>query len=83
MFVIFGTKIKRKTLATKREHCLGCVITTEHELVDTSKWLTLFLIPIVSYKNEFYIRCKACGRDDHVSESRSRSFKRNSKIMEK
>ncbi len=83
MFVIFGTRIKSKIIAAKRDSCLGCNKPTEHELEETSKWLTLFLLPVVSYKSEFIVRCKACGLDNNVSETRSRSFQRNAKLLEK
>lgn len=62
MFVLFGfghTKVK-KVGETKVSKCSNCSNTRAFDIVERSKWFTLFFIPVFPYSKEKAIVCPVC-----------------------
>lgn len=62
MFVLFGfghTKVK-KVGETKINKCSNCSNEKPFDIVERSKWFTLFFIPVFPYSKEKAIVCPVC-----------------------
>jgi len=84
MFVIFGfghTKVK-KVGETKPGKCAHCNNVNKFDIVERSKWFTLFFLPVFPYSKEKAIVCPVCksGRKLEQNEDKSMASEQESKI---
>lgn len=69
MFIIWGfgkTTMKRYGEMLPKD-CFRCYNKTERELVKVTTWFTLFFIPLIPYRREYYLVCPVCQAADQLS----------------
>lgn len=62
MIIIFGSKVRYKTLATGQFYCPQCKTTRDYELRHARNWFSVYFIPIIPL-NEVgqFVTCRTCG----------------------
>ncbi|MEA5018658.1 MAG: zinc ribbon domain-containing protein [Erysipelotrichaceae bacterium] len=59
--IIWGWRKTRKILLkVDEQECSNCHNTNQFDLVRLTSWFTLFFIPIIPYKREYFIACPIC-----------------------
>ncbi len=68
MFFLFGIKpVIKKIGITKKYRCTRCSNVTNWEVYESRSWFTLFFIPLIPMKTEYYERCSVCGGYNQLS----------------
>ena len=64
MFVIWGSRTKKKVLGTTQERyaCANCRNASEYQVIRVMRWFTLFWIPIFPFSTKYYVMCPVCDR---------------------
>jgi DNA-directed RNA polymerase subunit RPC12/RpoP len=74
MLIIFGSRGKGHVLRQELRPCSVCQRSTVHVVAETSRWFTLFFIPIFPFSRSYLRQCAVCGymeelrREDALSE---------------
>lgn len=68
MFIIWGTRGFNKIMGyTKQYTCRHCNNISAWELVRTSRWFTLFFIPIFPFSFKYLALCPVCQHGAQLS----------------
>ncbi len=61
MLILFGTKQTKKQVARGRELlCPRCNNVRLWPVVQYTSWFSLFFIPLIPYKNQYFEMCPIC-----------------------
>ena len=62
MIIIFGTKVRYKTLAAGQFYCTQCKAKRDYELRQARNWFSMYFIPVIPLGQigEF-VTCLTCG----------------------
>ena len=61
MFFLLGTRTKAKAIGQVERPCTKCGKHTVQTAVETKRWFTLFLIPVIPLGSSQVVRCNLCG----------------------
>jgi hypothetical protein len=62
MFFLIGVRTKAKAVGQLERACTKCARSTMQTSIESRRWLTLFLIPIIPLGGpEGKVRCNLCG----------------------
>jgi hypothetical protein len=59
--IVYGYRSRNKVLGQVAYECEKCHQVTYHAGVRTTRWLTLFFIPVIPFSKKTTARCGACG----------------------
>lgn len=78
MFIIWGFRDLDTDLGTVDYlHCSRCNNDSNWRLQRTTSWFTLFFIPVIPYRREYYVYCPICHWTTEVPKEEAK------RIMEK
>lgn len=61
-FIIgFGKRTKSLLGPGGTHYCRSCGRTVQWQVYKVTKWVTLFFIPVIPYRTEYYLACTDCG----------------------
>lgn len=73
--IIFGSKWIRKILGTEGSfRCTNCNNVSNWQLVKLTLWFSLFFIPIIPIKSEYYEVCPICGGEVRITKEECMSL---------
>jgi hypothetical protein len=73
----FGKKTVKDLGETgQQQRCFSCSQLVFYHLVMVRTWLTYFFIPIVPYRNQYFVECPACAQGIEISDSEVKAAKR-------
>ena len=76
MFILFGTKQTQKTLSMGREfQCPRCSNIRRWPIVQYTSWFSLFFIPVIPYKNQFFEMCPVCKAGRKLTRQQAEQWK--------
>jgi hypothetical protein len=62
MFFLIGVRTKAKAIAQVERPCTKCGRSTVQTAVESSRWLTIFFIPMIPLGGKTrLVRCNLCG----------------------
>ena len=69
MFIIwgFGKVTGKKYAFNNSYYCPRCHNTVQTILVKATTWFTLFFIPTIPYRKEYFFECPICGNAQMVT----------------
>lgn len=71
MFIIWGTgkRTTRKYGVVLSALCGRCGNNVQREIIKVTTWFTLFFIPIIPYRTEYYLMCPICKGAREISKA--------------
>lgn len=67
MFVLFGFRSMVRTLAMATFTCRTTNQPAAHRLFRSTRWFTLFFIPVIPVGRRYVLTCTACGQSYKVT----------------
>lgn len=59
--IVYGFRSRNKVLGQAAYECSQCHQVANHAGVRTTRWFTLFFIPLIPFSKKTTARCSACG----------------------
>lgn len=76
MLFLYGTKNKQKQLATSRELlCPCCNNVSRWQVVKHTTWFTMFFIPMIPLKNQYFEMCPVCKAGRKLTKKQANQWK--------
>lgn len=67
MFILFGMRSTVKTLAMVMYLCTVSQQPAAHRLSQSTRWFTLFFIPVFPVGRRYVLTCSACGQSSKLT----------------
>ncbi|MBF6591537.1 MAG: zinc-ribbon domain-containing protein [Ktedonobacterales bacterium] len=64
--IVYGIRSRNKVLGQEAYQCSRCQQTAYHTGVRTTRWFTLFYIPVIAFSKKTTARCGACGFQQQI-----------------
>lgn len=76
MFILFGLKTVVRTLFFRRGTCPSCGRYSRHDATERAAKLSLFFVPVLTFRRRYALHCSDCGYTAPLSRSELRSLER-------
>jgi hypothetical protein len=60
----------------QQQRCFSCSQVVVYHLVIVRTWLTYFFIPVVPYRNQYFVECPACAQGIEIGGNEVKAAKR-------
>lgn len=69
--IVYGYRTKNKVLGQLQYGCQKCQRNAFHGVVRSTRWVTLFWIPVIPFNKYTTTRCQLCGYQEKVDNKRA------------
>ena len=70
MIIIWGTKNTEKTMAEIGPYnCTSCNNNSNFQIIRDGYWFSLFYVPVIPLKFDYYRVCKSCGHREELDKN--------------